>query len=96
MVSVAVDRDKNSIHGGTTAPGFVIKKKIFSCRSRKTPEPWPHPYTAAPHPCETGQPQTSLLQKAFVATPLFFLGAAHSKTVSKNGSQNEPHLQMYF
>jgi len=37
-----------------------------------------------------------LLQKAYVAMPPFFLGAAQFKTTPTNDSQNEPLLQMHL
>jgi len=37
-----------------------------------------------------------LLQKAYVAMPPFFLGAAQFKIAPTNGSQNEPPLQMHL
>ena len=37
---------------GESHPGHCIKKKNFLTQVQKTPEPLPHPYTAALYPCE--------------------------------------------
>ena len=71
---------KNLTHGGTTAPGIVLKKKTFSRRLRKPPNTVSRPYTGARYPV-SGPVRCLCFGKLETGERIFLMGTGNSTLV---------------